>query len=213
MAKHKDKAKDVCSIFPPQNNPKAIYKRLVAGNERYKKGELKCSAKKRDRMECQSPYAVVLSCADSRVIPERIFDTGPGELFVARVAGNIANTATIASIEYAVHELKTRFIVVLGHEACGAVKTAKKQTREPFEHSDPLGYNLDALLAQIRPAIVSVGECASLRTLIEENARLNAIQLTERSQIIDKDEVTLYYAYYTFSGKVEFTKVCFNAKD
>ncbi|GAB5526949.1 MAG: hypothetical protein Roseis2KO_48210 [Roseivirga sp.] len=153
-----------------------------------------------------------MSCADSRVIPERIFDTGPGELFVARVAGNIANTATIASIEYAVHELGTRFIVVLGHEACGAVKTAKEQTRKPFKHSDPLGYNLDALLAQIRPAIVSVGECASLRSLIEENARLNAIQLTERSQIINKDEVTLYYAYYTLNGKVEFTKVRFGVK-
>ncbi|MCE7992973.1 MAG: carbonic anhydrase [Roseivirga sp.] len=210
MADKKKQSGKPCFI-PCQNDPEAIYQRLKAGNKRYRKGRLKCLAKKRDRIESQRPYAVVLSCADSRVIPEQIFDTGPGELFVARVAGNIANTATIASIEYAVHVLGTRFIVVLGHEACGAVETAKKHTREPFEHSAPLGYNLDVLLAQIRPAIVSAGACASMRTLIEENARLNAIQLTERSQIIDKDKVILYYAYYTLGGKVEFTEVCFNA--
>ena len=72
----------------------------------------------------QHPFAIILGCADSRVIPELIFDQGVGDLFVIRLAGNVADDAVIASIEYAIEHLGTRLVVVLGHENCGAVKAA-----------------------------------------------------------------------------------------
>ncbi|PLW93333.1 MAG: carbonic anhydrase, partial [Marinilabiliales bacterium] len=103
---------------------KAI-KKLEEGNFHFVNDKLKnrnLHAKRRmELVDGQEPWAIILSCADSRVVPELIFDTGIGELFVIRVAGNIANTSTIATIEYAVAHIHTPVIVVLGHENCGAV--------------------------------------------------------------------------------------------
>jgi len=93
----------------------------------------------------QHPFAVVLGCGDSRVIPEMIFDQGVGDLFVLRIAGNITDDAVIASIEYAVQHLGTRLVVVLGHEKCGAVTAA-------IAHQVSDG-KLNSLLSYIEPAI------------------------------------------------------------
>ncbi|MEC9399182.1 MAG: carbonic anhydrase, partial [Myxococcota bacterium] len=110
------------------DSPEAIIERLKAGNERFVKdtteGKLRDQARRADLVGGQKPWAIVLSCADSRVAPELAFDTGLGELFVLRVAGNIANTDTIASIEYAVAHIGSPVIVVLGHQSCGAVTAA-----------------------------------------------------------------------------------------
>jgi carbonic anhydrase len=93
----------------------------------------------------QHPFAVVLACADSRVAPEILFDAGLGELFVIRVAGNVANPSTIGSIEYAVHHLGTRLVVALGHTRCGAICAAMSGERD--------SENLAALLDFIEPAL------------------------------------------------------------
>ena len=109
-------------------NTDQIIKRLKEGNERYVADKLnhplQDHARRVELTKGQQPHTIVLSCADSRVVPELAFDTGLGELFVVRVAGNIANTSSMASIEYAVAHCGSKVIVVLGHESCGAVTAA-----------------------------------------------------------------------------------------
>lgn len=107
--------------------PNQALERLLAGNERYVKGntELKDFASTRALLSSgQNPYACLLSCADSRVGPEFCFDEARGDLFVTRVAGNYVTTDILASIEYAIAVLGTPLIMVLGHTQCGAVKAA-----------------------------------------------------------------------------------------
>ena len=182
-----------------------IITRLKEGNDRFVADKLDGKLQKSSRRESltsgQEPFAIVLSCADSRVVPEFAFDTGLGELFVVRVAGNIANTDSIASIEYAVAHLNTSQIVVLGHESCGAVGAA-------IQGGDN-GHNLNHLLSQITPAIEKCGCDAEVKDVIEENARLNAEELTSRSSIIrsavEDGKVKISPAYYNLSsGKVDF---------
>jgi carbonic anhydrase len=136
-------------------------------------------------------------------VPELAFDTGLGELFVARVAGNVANTSTIASIEYSVHALKTKVIVVMGHESCGAVGAAMK--------GGDLGYNLNMLLAQLTPALAEANEGASVNDVVKINARLTAKELVNRSNILSDavkaGDLKIVPAYYHFAtGRVEFLK-------
>ncbi len=104
--------------------PDAALARLMEGNKRYQKGVAKRHdfiAEREALVAGQNPYAGILSCADSRIAPEYAFDSGRGDLFVVRVAGNFANPDGIASFEYAVEVLKTPLLLVLGHESCGAV--------------------------------------------------------------------------------------------
>ncbi|MFT7589703.1 MAG: carbonic anhydrase, partial [Limisphaerales bacterium] len=147
------------------------------------------------------PYAIVLSCADSRVVPELAFDSGLGELFVIRVAGNVANSSTIASIEYAVANLGTQVIVVLGHQSCGAVTAAV--------NGGDNGYNLNHLLAHITPAISACGEGASIADVVKKNAEMTGEELKSRSSIIgdavNSGKVQIKSAYYNLdTGKVDF---------
>ena len=113
-------------------------KRLIEGNVRYLEGVSRRHDFKHEREALdggQNPYAAVLSCADSRIAPEYAFDSGRGDLFVCRVAGNFANDDTIASMEYAVAVLGAPLILVLGHDSCGAVdadvKSLKDASRRP----------------------------------------------------------------------------------
>jgi carbonic anhydrase len=105
----------------------------MKGNERYVEGESRRHDFKREREALvggQNPYAGILSCADSRIAPEYAFDSGRGDLFVCRVAGNFANNDTIASMEYAVVMLGPPLIMVLGHDACGAVGATIKSLKD-----------------------------------------------------------------------------------
>ena len=158
-----------------------IIQRLKDGNSRFVADKLDDkllhSVRRQSLTGGQSPYAVVLGCADSRVIPELIFDTGLGEIFTVRVAGNIANTSSIASIEYAMANLKTRVIVVLGHESCGAVAAA-------IAGGDN-GYFLNHLLAHITPAIELLKN-QDIKSIIKKNAELTASGLESRSPIISE---------------------------
>ncbi len=188
-----------------QEEIKNARQRLEEGNERFiadkLDGQLQDSARREHLTGGQSPFAVILSCADSRVVPELAFDTGLGELFVLRVAGNVANTSTIASIEYAVAHLKTRVIVVMGHESCGAVGAAVG--------GGDNGHNLNHLLAHITPALSVAKEGDTVNDIVKSNAKLNAVELKDRSSIIsnavEAEELVIWSAYYNLdSGKVEF---------
>jgi len=98
----------------------------------------------------QHPFAAILSCADSRVPPEIVFDQGLGDLFVTRTAGQVVDHAVLGSIQYGIAELKIPLIVVLGHEKCGAVKATIEATEKK---SPAAGNDIDALVAAIKPAV------------------------------------------------------------
>ena len=179
--------------------------RLSEGNSRFVKDKLehkKQNSERRAQLSAgQHPFAIVLSCADSRVIPEITFDTGLGELFVVRVAGNVANTSSIASIEYAVANLGTKLIVVMGHQSCGAVGAAIA--------GGDAGPNLNKLVSYISPSVEKLGKEASMDSIIKENANHSAATLKSKSQIIadavNSGEVEIVSAYYSLeTGAVEF---------
>ncbi|MCI4667035.1 MAG: carbonic anhydrase [Bacteroidia bacterium] len=178
--------------------------RLKSGNNRFVQdsldGELNDSSRRQTLTGGQHPYAIILSCADSRVVPELAFDTGLGEIFVIRVAGNVANVESIASIEYAVAHLGTNLIVVLGHESCGAVTAAMQGGNN--------GYNLNLLLAHINPAIANT-ESGVVNDVVKTNARMTGDELEERSGIIkgavEAGTLKIVPAYYNLgTGKVDF---------
>src|SRR5277367_1633091 len=119
-------AKEMKAPPKPLNvlTPAASLERLRKGNARYVEGVSLRHDFRHEREALtggQNPYAAVLSCADSRIAPEYAFDSGRGDLFVCRVAGNFANDDSVASLEYAVAILNTPMILVLGHDSCGAV--------------------------------------------------------------------------------------------
>lgn len=182
----------------------AALQRLKDGNTNFVEdrldGKLQNSSRRTELTGGQHPFAIILSCADSRVVPELAFDTGLGEIFVIRVAGNTANTSSIASIEYAVAHLGVNLIVVLGHESCGAVTAA-------IGGGDN-GYNLNHLLAHIAPA-VAASDDQSVNAVVKVNANLTTTALADRSSILkdarDNDGLKIVPAFYNLgSGKVDF---------
>src|SRR6516165_794380 len=148
------------SLKTPKSADEALA-RLRAGNECYIEehfdvGNLaRTTARRAEVAPAQHPYAIVLACADSRVPPEVIFSAGLGDLFVVRVAGNIVDPrclGVLASIEYAIEELKIPLVFVLGHESCGAVKAAIAAVEKGIQPPGAIGVLTDA----IRPVLDDV---------------------------------------------------------
>jgi len=164
---------------------------LTEGNERFVRGELT----NRDYQEqvklsegAQYPKSVILSCIDSRVPVETIFDLGIGDAFVARVAGNISNEDILGSLEFATEVSGAKLVVVLGHESCGAVKSAEADVK--------LG-NITPLLSKIKPAVENIREKENLKDLpnlelVNEISRENVVltieNLREESPILNSLE-------------------------
>jgi carbonic anhydrase len=178
--------------------------RLKQGNNNFVEdridGVLDNYATRDELVSMQNPFAIILGCADSRVVPELTFDAGLGELFVIRVAGNVANTCSIASIEYAVAHLGVKLIVVLGHQNCGAVTAALG--------GGDNGYNLNHLLGHITPAI-HASQDKEVNNVVRVNAHLTCKQLISRSAIIadavENNDLRLFPAFYNLNnGKVDF---------
>ncbi len=179
--------------------------RLSEGNARFVsdrlRGDLLVTIKRESLINKQEPYAIVLCCSDSRVVPELIFATGLGEIFVVGVAGNVASNASIASIAFAVAYLKTKVIVVMGHQNCGAVTAAISGEKN--------GPYINQLLSLINPAIAASAKMATVNDVAKMNAKLTANELKSKSEIIrnavDNEGVILVSAYYRLdSGKVDF---------
>jgi len=150
-------AKDTKAPPKPENviSPDASLKRLKEGNARYVDGVSRRHDFKHEREALaggQNPYAAILSCADSRIAPEYAFDSGRGDLFVCRVAGNFATDETVASLEYAVTVLNVPSILVLGHDACGAVDATIKSLKD----DKPLPGHLPTLVTGLAPAVKAV---------------------------------------------------------
>lgn len=173
---------------PPANaiSPDEALDRLMQGNARYvanTPNERDFSAGRAARAEGQAPIASIVSCSDSRVVPDLIFDQNPGDLFVVRLAGNIVNEDAYASLEYAVKVLGAPLILVVGHTNCGAVAAAIKVVKERAE----LPGHLPDLIKAIEPAVIAAhGKHPSdlLAVAIEENVRLGKERLKADSEII-----------------------------
>jgi len=156
--------------------------RLVAGNDRFMKGEARFPTVQKDVLAAlakeQQPYATVLGCSDSRVPPELIFDAGFGELFVIRVAGNVISPEVMGTLQYAGVHLRTPLFVVLGHENCGAV-TAALESKTPT--SEPA--HISRLLNDILPGLRDLPHASSpheqMRLAVEANVRWSMRQILE----------------------------------
>jgi carbonic anhydrase len=180
-------------------DPDAAAARLREGNARVVSGKATCPRQSdEDRAALattQKPFAVVVSCSDSRVPPELIFDQGLGELFVIRVAGEVVDKPALGSIEYGVTHLGARLVVVLGHERCGAVKAAMDGG-----HASP---NLEALIAPIRPAVAAVADKKGDKLDLAVRANVARVVRQIRAALAAEHfEVTGMY-YDLDTGKVE----------
>ena len=170
-------------------SPKEVFEQLQVGNIRYVSGtpdRVDASALRSETVDGQHPQAVVLSCIDSRVPVEMVFDQHIGDIFVARVAGNFENPDILASMEYACAVAGSKLIVVLGHAGCGAVKAACDGVE--------LGYITD-LLSSIKPAVDKVQAATHsvptsqdtdfVSATITENVRLTMGRILEKSNILN----------------------------
>jgi carbonic anhydrase len=180
-------AKEMKAPSKPQNviSPDASLERLLKGNARYVEGVSRRHDFKHERealAKGQNPYAAILSCADSRIAPEYAFDSGRGDLFVCRVAGNFANTETIASLEYAVAVLNAPLILVLGHESCGAVDAAIKSLAD----NTTLPGHMPSLVTGVAPAVKAVSQQGgdTLSKAIRQNVIDTVANLTSATPIL-----------------------------
>jgi carbonic anhydrase len=195
----------------PQNvlSPDAALDRLMKGNGRYVKGDSRPHDFKSEREALaggQNPFAAILSCADSRIAPEYAFDSGRGDLFVCRVAGNFANDDTVASLEYANAILNTPLFMVLGHESCGAVDATIKSLKD----NTTLPGHLPSLVAAIAPAVkASMDQPGDLlRNATRRNVLDNVAKLKSATPILSeavaKGKIKVVGGIYRLGdGKVE----------
>lgn len=196
------------SLSAVETNPaKNPLDRLTQGNQRYVTSTTVChedwSAKRSALANSQKPFAVIVSCSDSRVPPEIIFDQSLGDLFVVRVAGNVVDDFAIGSIEYAVNILGANLVLVLGHSNCGAVDAALKGMK--FDN------HIQEVLNAIQPAVnATKGETGNL---LEKTIKANVKIVEEKlksskpllANLIEKGTLRILGGYYNLeTGKVEF---------
>ncbi len=197
----------------------------VEGLELLRQGNLRFASGETDRdrgvgldqraklLEGQEPFAVILGCSDSRVPTEIVFDRGPGDLFVIRVAGNIVAPSLIGSVEFAAEAFGTRLVVVLGHTQCGAVIATIEQLERPGENPSP---NLRSIVDRIRPSVEDLLDTESrhdqetlLAHAVRANVRSSVHQLRQGSEIIERlietEGLLVVGAEYSLeSGRVDF---------
>lgn len=197
---------------PLVRTPAEALRMLKAGNSRFFGGQARrpelSAAERRAQILGQSPFAVILSCSDSRVPTEIVFDQSLGSLFITRVAGNIVEPATIGSIEYAVGHLNTRLVVVMGHEGCGAVKAALLPEAERARETPAIR----ALLEQIAPSVSRLPAIrdgkAKMREAVMANVRQQVARLKRQpaiQQALGANTIAVVGAFYEItSGAVDF---------
>jgi len=192
---------------PPAESADKIWSELMDGNRRFVAGKPKPQNEIRVRQSLtkeQHPKVMMLSCSDSRVPPELVFDQTMGSLFEVRTAGNIASPLGLASLEYAFDHLGSTVLVVLGHTQCGAVTAACSGEKMPTP-------NLQAMVDQIEPAVLKVKNSATGDALIEaavrENVHQSALYVLAHSDVLrqgkEQGKLTLIEAEYQLdTGKV-----------
>ena len=169
----------------PIDNADMALQELKEGNQRFVNGQMQHPGQTPQRRhqlaQFQQPFAVILTCSDSRVPAEVVFDQGLGDLFVIRVAGNIVDRAVLGSIEYAVDHLATPLVAVMGHQSCGAVSA----TLESLQHNTTPHNDIAVLVSKIAPAVAVAEQRPG--DLLDNTIRANAEQ--SRDAIVNAPEV------------------------
>jgi carbonic anhydrase len=182
-------------------SPDAALQELMDGNRRFSTGKLtSCEHDleilKQQTVDKQEPFAAVLSCADSRVPVELLFDQTIGHIFVTRIAGNVATSEIIASLEYGAAVLGTKVILVMGHANCGAVKSTIQSKQVPGQ--------ISALFPHIQPAVDQAGP--NLEAATKANAKIQASLLRQSSTVISglvkENKLKVVAAYYDLATGV-----------
>jgi len=193
---------------------------LLDGNLRFVSGKIVSKdigeAKRKDLTRGQHPSAVVLTCSDSRVPPEYVFDQGLGNLFVVRTAGNTVDKIAIGSIEYGVEYLHAPLFVILGHQHCGAVKAAietfeKGQKSGGNKGHDSIGEIINKIMPAVKKANASGNRGNILEIAIQENARNVYDEILANSPVINElvqsGKIKVVVAeYYLDSGRVKILR-------
>lgn len=190
--------------------PAAAFARLMEGNQRWVTGDLQHPDRDPTRRQFvaqkQKPFGAVLSCIDSRVPPELLFDTGLGDLYVMRTGGEAVGPVVTGSVEYGPMTSGTPLIVVLGHQRCGAIEAAYKSIRD----GKPLPGNLQAIAKALRPAYeqaVREGGPDPVETMTRAQVKLTATDLRSNQDLaplVGKGALAVVGAYYSLdTGKVE----------
>jgi carbonic anhydrase len=202
------RAADPAHSDQPSVPPAEAISKLKEGNGRYTSGNLQHPGQTAERRtelaKSQHPFAGIVSCSDSRVPPEILFDQGLGDLFIVRVAGNVINDEGLGSIEYTVDHLGTRLILVLGHQRCGAVDAA----RETIAAKGKAPGHIQSLVTAIKPAVEATAK-DDLETTIKANVK-NVVQALRSSTPIlkakvDSGDIQVIGGYYSLdTGAVTF---------
>jgi carbonic anhydrase len=172
------------AIAAPNIAPAIAYKTLMEGNQRFVSQNLMAPHRSADRRlelaQSQRPIATILSCADSRVPAELLFDVGLGDIFNVRVAGNIVTPAVLASLEYAVELLETPLLMILGHERCGAVSAAVQ--------GQPVPGHIGDLLTAIQPAVAQTKDLPGdpIDNAVIANVQIQIDRLLAQSPLISR---------------------------
>lgn len=187
-------------------NTEQLTSQLLAGNGRFVNGKLSRKNYQQERAQLtksQHPYAMILSCSDSRVPPELLFDESLGRLFIIRTAGNVIDSVALGSIEYAAEHLHVHLLIVLGHEECGAVKATIAGGEVPP--------NIGSLVWRVKPAVDRVkekhpSESILVNACVEENVRQQLDQSLKQStvvqELVEKGELTIKGAVYSLETGV-----------
>lgn len=196
----------------PSLSPDEALARLKAGNDKFVNAPQLCEAglreQRADTAGDQAPWATVLTCSDSRVSPELIFGgVGLGELFVARNAGNVADTAVLGTIEYGAEHLGSPLVMVLGHQRCGAVEAACDVVAKHVELHGSIRQMVDAIVPAAKSQEGKPGDFVD--NTVRENARLNAAGILAGSDVIrelvHEGQVKVVYGRYDLeTGVVNF---------
>ena len=197
---------------PTALKPDEALAKLKEGNAKYVAAPQLCEAdlgKRREEVaKGQAPWATILTCADSRVPPELLFGgLNVGELFVCRNAGNMADTATMGTIEYGAEHLGSPLIVVLGHERCGAVAAACEVAEKGTKLPGSIGPMVDAIVPAAKAMIGKEGDFVA--NVVRESAKMTAEKIGSQSEIVShlvkEGKVKIVYATYDLdTGAVEF---------
>lgn len=186
----------------------AALEKLIEGNKRFLERRRTCPNVSQERLDetatSQNPFAVILTCSDSRVSEQLIFDCGVGDIFVVKVAGNVVATDQLGSVEFAVNNLGAKLILVLGHTDCGAVNAALTNTA--------VEGSLQSILNNIQPALRKMEALRNpkeytLYNAVDFNAVQSAKQLAESPIIarhVKKDVYLMTAIYHVESGRVEY---------
>ena len=197
---------------PGANSPTEALQALKTGNTRFYSGTPQRTSlaanERRAQIMSQTPFAVVLGCADSRVPVELIFDQGPGDIFGIRIAGNVVEPGTLGSIEYAIKHLKVYLVVILGHEGCGAVTAAMMDAAQRDLEPENVRFLLDRIVPAVCDLPILRDTKSRMREAVVRNVHHQIEQLSQNpvvNQATSRGQIEIIGAFYEIgSGAVDF---------